>query len=110
MLAIKIDTTSLRNVQKDITNYSKKVQSKAKRQVAKSAFNIDRDAKREILVRTGRARASTGTQFKDQGFSATVATKVDYAIHIERKKPYMSPAAERERPKFIKGMKEALKA
>ena len=88
---------------------------KTKVVVAKVARDIEADAKNVVPVDTGNLKNSIDVEFADDGLIAIVAPHTEYAAFVEfgtrrmSAYPYMTPAAERNRPAFIAAMKQMLK-
>ena len=84
---------------KSLNQYDEHVKNGLKDAVKQCAFAIERDAKKNCPVDTGRLRASITTDTtKIDDYEATVGTNIEYATHVEygtRKqsaKPYLRPA------------------
>jgi len=81
--------------------------------VKATAFGLETDAKTRAPVDTGALRASIHTEMTGPT-SATVGTTIDYAMAQEygaqgrAPHPYMTPAAEAARPRFIAAMTKLL--
>lgn len=79
----------------------------AKRIVKASAIRIEKRAKQLVPVDTGRLKRSIEVQTEKQGFVQRVISDVPYAPYVEfgtRKmhaQPFLTPAAEEERPKYL---------
>ncbi len=90
---------------------TREMRPKAAAVVRETALNIERDAKERAPVRTGTLRRSIHTVPTGE-LSAEVGPSVEYGTYVElgtRKmaaRPYLIPAAEAERPKFLARMKE----
>lgn len=75
--------------------------------VIASAFRIQGGARRDVAVDSGNLRSRIFVRFLDGGRSAEVGTDVLYGPFVERgtrfmpPRPYLIPAYEAERPKFI---------
>ncbi len=92
---------------------SRQLQTEVSRAVRETALAIEEKAKRYAPVDTGALQASI--QAKVTGpFSAEIAPGTEYAEHVEygtrhmAAQPYMTPAAEEERPLFLGRMKDLL--
>jgi phage gpG-like protein len=100
-----------------------------KRNVKRSAVNIEAGAKRRCKVRTGRTRNGISHRVDDDGMDAAVGVNVEYAVHQhfgtgargqasaaefgfsggaydtsfqgQPANPFLYLAAEEERPKFV---------
>lgn len=79
-----------------------------------TALFIESDAKQRAAVDTGRMRASIAAKTGLPGTRAIVGVYVDYAVYNERgsrfqaARPFLYPAAEAQRVKFIERLKAAL--
>lgn len=118
MINVRLDDKELENAFKDIEKYSKNVKAKVVRQVGSSALKVESKTKvlltRQKAVDTGRLRSSYRAIFRPDGLGAEVGTNVEYAPFIEfgtsrmAARPSLFPAAEQERPNYIKGISRAL--
>ena len=128
---INISDQDVKRVLKKLDRYSAKTQLKIEKQVTQSAFNIHGDAARNCPVKTGRLRSSLhvktqkneGHNYSDnkgKSFSGTllvkvkkgeaiVGTNVEYAQPVEERKPYLFPAAEKERANFNSQIRKILR-
>lgn len=94
---------------------SEKVTRSAQREVKRSALNIEGGAKNRVPVDTGRLRNSIGHETSLDELSATIGSNVEYAPFVEfgtrgrTAKPYLFPAFEEERPKFLARLRSAVK-
>ena len=83
--------------------------------VATAALNIQREAKQRTPVDTGRLRSSIRATIGGDGLSAVVGTDVEYAPFVEhgtnrmQARPFLFPAFEGERPKFLASLGAVLK-
>lgn len=59
------------------------VERVAKEELAKVAFRIQADARRNVPVDTGRLRESIRVVFEDNGFKARIGSNVEYAADVE---------------------------
>lgn len=88
---------------------------KTKVVVAKTARDIEGHAKSVVAVDTGNLKNSIDVEFDSDGLTAIVAPHTEYAAFVEfgtrrmSARPYMTPAAERNRPAFTAAMKQMLK-
>lgn len=93
---------------------------RTRRVVQKTGHDIEAGAKQRVRVDTGALKNSITTEEEDGGLTAIVAPHTDYAIFQEfgpaanaqgrqwSFTPYMTPAAEVERPRFVAAMKQML--
>jgi len=79
--------------------------------VSETALNIETEAKKNVPVDTGRLKSSIRILAKAiSGLGVEVGTEVDYAAKVEyTNKAYLNPAAESERRKYDKKLKNILK-
>jgi HK97 gp10 family phage protein len=113
MIKLTLDETKFRKLLNNIENYAPKKQREVARAVALSAFAIEAEAKRLVPVRTGRLRASITPHIT--AARGEVGTNVEYAPDVEfgnssrPAKPFLFPAWNQERPKFIGVLKRIFK-
>lgn len=88
---------------------------KTKAVVAKTAFDIEAYAKMVVPVDTGALKNSISTEITPDGMTAVIAPHMEYATDVEygtrrmSAQPYMTPAAERNKPAFVGAMQQMLK-
>ena len=94
----------------DLGKASYEVTRKAQLVVAKTAHDIEADAKSLAPVDTGMLRNSISTTIGAGGLSAEIGQTASYAAHVEfgtrrmRPQPFMRPAAERRAEPFVKAI------
>ena len=94
----------------DLGKASYEVTRKAQRVVAKTAHDIEADAKSLAPVDTGMLRNSIGTTISNGGLSAEIGPTVHYAPYLEfgtrrmRPQPFMGPAADQHFPEFTEAV------
>ena len=94
----------------DLGKASYEATRKAQLVVAKTAHDIEADAKSLAPVDTGALRNSISTTIGNGGLSAEIGPTVDYAPYLEYgtrrmpPQPYMGPAAERRAEPFVKAI------
>ena len=94
----------------DLGKASYDVTRKAQAVIAKTALDIEADAKSLAPVDTGALRNSIGTTISNGGLSAEIGPTVHYAPYLEYgtrrmpPQPYMGPAAERRAEPFVKAI------
>ena len=94
----------------DLGKASYEVTRKAQLVVAKTAHDIEADAKSLAPWDTGTLRNSISTTIGAGGLSAEIGPTVDYAPYLEYgtrrmpPQPYMGPAAERRAEPFVKAV------
>lgn len=82
--------------------------------VAKAASDVEARSKQICPVRTGALKNSINTEFLEPAL-ASVGPNMDYSIYVEygtykmAAQPYMRPAADVVRPKFIEACERVLK-
>ena len=137
---IKIDSSALNKFSVEVGKLSDEVKDDVRKVVKNSAFNIERNAKSSVSVKTGHLKRSISTKMGDM--EATIHTSnLKYAIIVEkgskahvirpknkkalywegasrpvkmvnhpgsRAKPFLIPAFESEKDKFIENLKEAI--
>ena len=87
-----------------------------RREVKRSALNVQNGARRRVPVDTGRLRNSITHEIDADGMDATIGSNVEYAPHIEfgtvrmRAQPYLFPALEEERAAFVARLRTQLGA
>jgi len=111
----------LKNLTEKLTKYNLITKKKVKDHVLITGLNIQTTAKKNAPVDKGGLRGSIRTLWKKpNGLGMEVGTTIVYGTYIEfgtpegtgphgGPKPYLNPAAEQERPKYIKELKKILK-
>ena len=90
------------------------VQTRAARALLASALRIETEAKQRCPVDTGRLRSSIRSDVDETKLEGQVWTNVKYAPFVEfgtskqHAQPYMTPAAELERPKIIAALEQLI--
>ena len=108
---VEVDPKSTKKVIKNLQRYDRKKRRQIGQLIDKTSNNILRDARTRILVDTGLAKASTGRRLnKKNGYvvGASIFTSVHYAVFIERMKPYLIPAYNRNVRNFVQQVKQIL--
>ena len=96
----------------DLGKASYEATRKAQKVVAKTAHDIEADAKSLAPVDTGMLRNSISTTIGAGGLSAEIGPTVHYAPYLEYgtrrmpPQPYMGPAAERRAEPFVKAVEQ----
>ena len=112
-MSIKVELKGLPKALKGFEKYNLKKRKQVKELIQITALNIETQAKKNVHVDTGRLRSSIETLYKAlDGLGVEVGTDVVYAIFEEFKPnnhPFLGPAAENERPKYLKELKKILK-
>lgn len=127
-ITVKVDTTKWKG---KVRNYRAKVHRNLSNEIQATALEIDRGAKREVPVDTGRLRASIHPQFKSttgfqyadgEGglfdgliqvnlgiFEAIVGTNVQYAQKIEDQTQFLETASKSAQRSFEQRLKKIFK-
>jgi len=112
-VTVKLD--GVREFRRNMLTFNKGVIACTKRAINRAALRVERDAKRSAPVDTGRLQSSIRTVIFQGGFAATVTTNVDYASFVEFgtrfqvAQPFLLPAWDKVRPKYIADLKKCLK-
>ncbi len=107
MITISIGVNGQKETVANLGRMSEKVKKAIKEEIGASALRIQASAKRRCPVRTGALRNSITVDLYGE-MSAEIAPHMPYAIFVEfgtrkmRARPYMTPAAEEERPRLAK--------
>jgi len=138
-ITISISNAEIQKALRAFDRYSKQKQEAIREQTVRSAYAVHADAVNNCPVRTGRLRSSlhvktdanNGWNYSDregQNFngsldvyvtkgSAVVGTNVEYASDVEYgevhtksgTQPFLAPAAEKEKPRYINAITQILK-
>lgn len=104
--------SGLRQALAQLEKIKTKQQAEIRKAITISAINVEREAKQNAPVDTGRLRSDIqrATLFKDGVVvEAAVFNTVEYAPIMEfGPRPYLFPAWERERPKLLNELRKAL--
>lgn len=118
-LNFDIDNKALKN---QLESYARNVPNEVKGVVAESALVIEGQAQSLAPVghypnskrKGGNLKNSIKATFYNGGASAEIGTPVHYAPYVEfgtykmSAQPYMFPAFERERPKYLRALEKAV--
>jgi HK97 gp10 family phage protein len=102
------DVSELQDLEGDLEKGAARVEALAPKVVAKSAHDIERDAKIIAPVDTGTLESSISSTI--DGLSAEIGPHTDYEAYVEygtskmHAQPYMGPAAEKNTPPFVEAM------
>ena len=113
MIKLSIDESKFKRLLNNIEKYPVKVQREVSKEVAASALSIESEAKRIVPVKTGRLRASIIARIS--AARGEVGTNVQYAPDVEfgnstrPPKPFLFPAWNNERPKFLAALRRIFK-
>lgn len=97
----------------DLPKLPGRVRAEASTRVRATALAVETDAKQRAPVDTGALRASIHTEQVGE-LTARVGPSVDYGAPVEfgtsrqAAQPYLTPAAEAARPRFVAAMKTLL--
>jgi HK97 gp10 family phage protein len=104
----KVQIKGMDKLHKALLECNELALKEARKAVAITALNIEREAKHRSPVDTGRLRASIRHQIDPNGLEGQVLTDVDYAPYMEfgtsrtAPQPFLNPAADLEQPEFVK--------
>lgn len=104
---VNLRTDALRALQRSVPD-------KVQKAVDATALFIESGAKQNAPVDTGRLRASIAATVGQPGLRAQVGVYVDYAVYQElgsrylAARPFLFPAVEAERARFIERLKAVL--
>jgi len=114
VITISVGVNGQQEVAIKLGRISEKVKQAIKQEIGASALRIQASAKRRCPVRTGALRNSITVDLYGE-MSAEIAPHMPYAIFVEfgtrkmRARPYMTPAAEEERPRLAKELEIIVK-
>lgn len=83
MIRLSVEIKGVRQTVGKLNRLNVVAKQRVREQVAKSALAIERKAKREAPVDTGRLRSSIQSQFYSGGLSAEVGPSVHYGPYVE---------------------------
>lgn len=112
MITVKISQSEISGALKNFDKYNKATQANITKGIEETTVNVDRRAKQNAPVDTGRLRADI--QFTTTDRRGEVYNTVNYAPFVElgtsrmNAAPYMFPAWEAYRLAFIMKMKRAM--
>lgn len=115
MIKASIPEQEIQRALRAIKFYQTEVKEEIQKAVALSAFKVQKDAKENTPVDTGRLRSSIAVDFTIDRLGAEIGTNVEYAPHVEfgtknqNAQPFLYPAWEAERRKFIENASKILK-
>lgn len=111
---IRIKIEGIDEATKNINRINEEAKKAIKEEVGSSILRIQDSAKERVPVDTGALRNSIIVNFYGE-MSAESVAKMPYAEAVEfgtikmAAQPYMTPAAEEERPKFKQALEKALR-
>lgn len=97
-----------------LAGYSDKVKDKLKEAVQKHTENIASQARTDVVVDTGRLKSEIETDYSTGGFFGRARAKTPYAHIVELgtathpAKPFLHPAFEATKPKFVANVKQII--
>lgn len=106
------NVSDLRKLASDLRAASGTAEKLSRAVVAKTAADIERDAKNRAPVDTGALRNSISHSITGGGMSADIGPTVSYAPYLEygtsrmAPQPYMMPAADKHLPLFEKAVEQ----
>ena len=111
---VNVDDTELRRLAADLGKSGGAIGKKARQVLQKSAYDLEATAKALCPVDTGNLRSSISTEFTGSGafseMTAEIGPTALYGEYVEQgtgrmaPQPYMSPAADKIEPAFVKAM------
>lgn len=107
MIKVSIPEKEIQKAIKAIKFYQTETKEQMQKAIVGSAYKVQTDAKRAAAVDTGRLRNSIAVDFNSEKTGAEIGTNVKYAPFIEfgtryqKARPFLYPAWEAERAKFI---------
>lgn len=109
-MSVDSDWSEVNRLAADLTSAGPLAQAKAKQAIAKTAYDIEADAKAKAPVDTGNLRNSIGTDITDGGYAAEIGPSASYGAYVEMgtrhmaAQPYLGPAFDRRAP----GLEQAM--
>lgn len=113
-MSISVEFVGVEAAMAVFQSISPRVAMRVKAVVAETALNVQKQARRNCPVDTGRLRASIRPRFWKEGLAADVFTDVHYAVHQEfgtrhmAAQPFLFPAWEAEQPNYQAALRAAL--
>jgi len=97
-----------------LRSYAPERRARVARVIARTCLEIERTAKRQCPVDTGRLRASIRSALEDVAdhLRGAVLTDVDYAVYVElgtrrlAAQPFLLPAFEAALPRFLQALRD----
>lgn len=108
---IRLSATISGDVEQLFERLKREAPITAKRVIKASAIRIEKRARQLVPVDTGKLRRSIEIEYENGGLIARVTSDVEYAPYVEfgtRKmhaQPFMTPAAEEERPRYLRELR-----
>jgi len=115
MIKVSIPEKEIQRAIRAIKFYQVETKEEMKKAVVASAYKVQADAKTNTPVDTGRLRNSIAVDFAQDHLGSEIGTNVNYAPFIEfgtrsrSAHPFLYPAWEAERAKFIAKAAKILK-
>lgn len=111
---IKMEVKGIEDVVNKLSKMNMIVQTETKIALKEAGMKIQADAKRNVLVDTGRLKNSITTEIWNNGYTVTVGTNVKYAPYVEygtmkwSGKPFLRPAYKDNTENIQKELKKIL--
>lgn len=112
---VSVQVIGLDTLLSQLQQYTAATRGRLKDVINRAALQVQREAKRNCPVDTGRLRSSIAVRFYRGGYGAEVGTNVEYAMPVEygtrhqRAQPFLGPAYETVRARLEAELKQALK-
>ncbi len=108
-ITVSIESSDLTRAIRQLERAKDKRLEKVRSVIFISTLNIETTAKDIVPIITGRLKGSIHSSWTNDRLTGNVSTNVIYASSVERRKPYMKPAADIELRRFEMQMKQALR-
>lgn len=113
MITLKLDEAKFRRALNNIDKYPRELQNNVAKEIAKSTLAIESEAKRNIPVDTGRARASIVSEIQpnrgEVGSNVEYVPFIEFGTYKKAARPFLFPAWNAQRLKFINALKALFK-
>lgn len=109
-MGLYVDTTEVRHLAFDLGKAPADVEEKAARAIAKTAHEIEADAKAIVSVDTGFLKNSISTDV--DGLTAEIGPTANYGVYVEEgtsrmsPEPYMRPAFDRRKEGLVQALEQ----
>lgn len=107
-----VDATEVRHLAFSLGKAPAEITAKAGRAIAKTARDIERDAKAIVPVDTGNLKNSIGTDTGE--LSAVIGPTADYGVYVEEgtsrmgPQPFMRPAFDRRKEGLVQAIEQII--
>lgn len=107
-----VDTSEVNHLAFDLADAPARVALKASRAIAKTAHEIEADAKAIVPVDTGNLKNSISTDLDRAELSAEIGPTANYGGYVEEgtsrmgPQPYMRPAFDRRKEGLVQAMEQ----